>query len=104
MKPLSTIFLLSLLLHPHARAADRPAAEQRAIDGLKKLGARIEYDDKAAGKPVVRVVLFGSLAGDKDVAPLRDLPTLRSLDLVATEVTDAGLVILKDLKELRSVR
>jgi hypothetical protein len=84
---------------PCASAADDPDS----VATLKKLGARIQQDQNAPGKPVVYVSLFRKPVKDEDLAALEGIPDLRRLELVGTQVTDAGLVHLKGLKKLEAL-
>ena len=57
------------------------------------------------GKPVVAISLAGSGVTDVEIAHLRDLKSLQSLDLSRCEkVTDAGLPYLSSLTELQELR
>jgi Leucine-rich repeat (LRR) protein len=56
------------------------------------------------GHPCIEdLQLYYSYAGPDDIAPLIDVTTLKSLSLMNTRVTDAGLKHLKNLKQLRSL-
>ena len=84
-------------------SAHADEAEDKAVAFVEKLGGKVTRDDKAPGKPVVRVSMYStkvSDAGLKDLAALRGLTTL---DLSVTKVTDAGLKELAALKGLTTL-
>ena len=71
-------------------------AEDKAVAFVEKLRGQVTRDEKAPGKPVIKVNLFGSEvtdAGLKELAPLKNLTVLILAD---TQVTKAGL---KDLQK-----
>ena len=68
------------------------------IDELKKLGARITFDDQ---KRVIGVNLGERNVTDADLVHLRGLQHLQELDLTRTKITGTGLVNVKDLIALR---
>jgi hypothetical protein len=81
-----------------------PGAEQeKAVAALRELGATVETDDKAPGKPVVRVVLTGEKATNEALEHLKPLTDLRTLEVHDGLVTDHGLSHLKGLTKLRAV-
>src|SRR5262249_30508347 len=60
---------------PDAKENAEPRT-QRAVDELRKLGAKIEVDEKAPGKPVVKIALGGTATTDAGLAHLSALPHL----------------------------
>jgi hypothetical protein len=77
-----------LCLGSSARADE---AEDKAVAFVKEHGGTVGRDDKAPGKPVVKVGLRDKRvtdAGLKELAPLKSLTTL---ELPFTTVTAAGL-------------
>jgi hypothetical protein len=78
-------------------------AEDKAVKAIKKLGGRITRDEKAKGKPIVRVFLVGPKVTDAGLKHLAGLMWLTVLDLTDTKVTDAGLKHLAGLKQLREL-
>lgn len=93
-----------LFLAGGASARQEQGAEERALAALEQLDARIDRDEKAPGKPVVRVQLAGPKVTDGALAHLKAFPKLRELDLHSSRVTDAGLAHLKGLNELYWLR
>ncbi len=90
---------LSLLVS----AAFADEAEHKAIGFVQRLGGTVELDDKAKGKPIVRVDLeFKDLtdAGMKELVPFKHL---KDLQISSTKVTDAGLKEVATFKELKSI-
>ncbi len=84
-----------------------PAQEGGSLDAeiaeIQKLGGKVERDDKAPEKPVVRVNLSITKAGDADLAHLKGLDQLKDLRLNNTPITDAGLEHLKGLSSLEKL-
>jgi internalin A len=91
-------------------AADKETKddESHAVQVIKKLGGSVAIDEKAPGKPVVAVSFASTDLTDdglKEIAgSLAALKGLKSLDLYATEVTDAGLKQLAGLSGLQVLR
>ena len=78
----------------------KSADQEKAIAAIKKLGGKVTLDEKQFRKPVVRVNLSGTKVTDAGLVHLKGLTNLRWLDLGDTNVTDAGLVHLKGLTKL----
>jgi len=78
----------------------KPTVAPNPLDKLKKLGARIQLDDK---KRVIAVNLGERRITDADLIHLKGLEHLQELDLTRTAVTSAGLVNLKDLTTLKKL-
>ncbi len=73
---------------------------QQAIDQLKKLGARIQLDERGH---VIEVNLQETKTTDDDLAHLAALYQLQELSLHQTKVSGAGLVHLKGLSRLKKL-
>ncbi len=89
-------------LRAHPLVAAPNTAEARAIAEIEKLGGRVwalEYEN-SPGKPVTIVNLIRTNLTDAGLVNLNDLPRLVHLDLPFTQVTDAGLVHLEGLTQL----
>jgi hypothetical protein len=82
---------------------DRRTSEgrARALAIVRRRGGRCEIDKDSLSKPVVRVILFKSRRTDDEVCQLKWLSRLRYLDLAGTEVTNACLDSLHELRELQ---
>jgi hypothetical protein len=94
----------SCLLSPCALArADEPADQEKAIDEVKKLGGKVERNEKEAGKPVTIVNLGLSQITDENMMLLKAFPKLEKLSLNGTKITDAGLEPLKELMGLQKL-
>src|SRR5947209_7412588 len=79
------------------------ADEASAVKAVEKLGGTVTRDDKLPGKPVIGVNLTGThdtQVTDAGLMELKDLKQLTTLYLNSTKVTGAGLKELKDLKQL----
>src|SRR5262249_36734174 len=88
--------LLGLLILAVAGRADEAAA----VKLVEKLGGRVTRDDKIAGEPVVGVNLAGTNVTDAELKELKELKCLKTLILWGTEVTDTRVKQLKDFKSL----
>jgi internalin A len=88
-----------LCLSSSAQADD----EDKAVSLVEKLGGKATRDEKAPGKPVVKVNLRGTQVTDAGLKELAALKNLTTLDLNLTQVTDAGLKELATLKNLTTL-
>ena len=79
------------------------ADEASAVKAVEKLGGTVTRDDKLPGKPVIGVNLAGTQVTDASLKELKDLKQLTTLNLAFAQVTDADLKELKDLKQLTSL-
>ncbi len=78
-------------------------AQDEAADAIKKLGGKVDRDDKAEGKPIT-VVSFGVTGVDDNALDsVKDLPTIKKLTLNGTKITDAGLEKLKGMSALEKL-
>src|SRR6516225_6001090 len=92
------LFLALLVLTVAIRADDVAAVKE-----LRKLGARVTVESKRPGEPVVGVDLIGTQITDAELKLVKELKSLRSLQLAGTHITDLGLKQLKELKNLQSL-
>jgi hypothetical protein len=93
---------LSIAFAP--RAAAEPGPEQaKAVAALRELGATVQTDDKAPGKPVVRVAMSGDKATNEAMEQVKLLTDLRTLEVIDGLVNDNGLAELKGLTKLRTL-
>ena len=88
--------------------AAEPAKPTNLVAAIEKLGskvahAEVEFDKTKPGSPIVGVNLLYSKASDDDLALLKSLTELQSLNLGRTPVTDPGLANLEGLKSLRTL-
>src|SRR5438309_8637075 len=79
------------------------ADEASAVKAVEKLGGTVTRDDKLPGKPVIGVNLAGTQVTDAGLKELKDLKQLTTLYLNNTTVTDAVGKELKELKELTTL-
>src|SRR5205807_667167 len=79
------------------------ADEASAVKAVEKLGGKVTRDDKLRDKPVIAVNLTGTQVTDAGLKELKDLKQLTTLDLTDAVVTDAGLEELKHLKQLTTL-
>ena len=66
-------------------------SQERALAEIKRLGGKVERDETAPGKPVVRIDLHGTKVADSDLTFLRKFRDLRALDLRLTQIGDEGV-------------
>ena len=86
---------------PHVEP-DKTEEQDPAVAVIKKLGGKVEVDEKKPGKPVVTVTLANREdITDETLVHLKSLTQLTHLWLGSTSVTDEGLVHLKDLTKLQ---
>ena len=89
----------------HLRRQEEPSpqhnGQEAAIAEIRKLGGWVTLDVRSPKQPVVTVHLSFTKVTDAGLVHLKGLTNLRSLDLGDTEVTDAGLVHLKGLANPR---
>src|SRR5689334_10011361 len=79
------------------------ADETDAIRAVVAVGGKYERDELAPGKPVTKIDLAGTKAGDALLKQLAALPQLQSLDLQDTLATNAGLKLLQSSPSLREL-
>jgi len=79
------------------------ADEATAVKAIEKLGGTVTRDAKLPRKPIVGVNLGGTDVTDAGVKELKELKSLQTLNLNGTDVTDAGLKQLKELKHLQTL-
>ncbi len=78
--------------------------DEAAVKWVKKLGGKIKRDDAQPGKPVVKVFLNSTEVEDADLKNLKDLKHLVSLDLFCCYyLTEAAMKELKGLKQLKEL-
>ncbi len=85
--------LLAGLLMPVRARADE--AEDRAAEAIRKAGGKVERDERAPGRPVIGVNLGFTQVTDAGLKELKELKALRSLSLNGTRVTPAGVAELE---------
>jgi hypothetical protein len=73
---------------------------EKTVAAIKKLGGKVKVDEKRPGRRVMEVDLSFQQVTDADLAHLKGLTSLKSLELGGTKVTDVGLPHLKDLPRL----
>src|SRR5262249_33436310 len=95
---------LALALAPWTAVCVRAdEAEDKAVKAIQELGGRIARDQKAKGKPIIRVYLSGTDVTDGELKHLAGLQQLQMLDLMSTQVTNAGLKHLAGLQQLQKL-
>src|SRR5262245_3145241 len=81
---------------PAAAAPEEPegpplSGRERALAETKKMGGKVEPDERDPDLPGVRVDLRQAQDPDAGVGHVRTLGEVRALDLAATAVSDEGL-------------
>lgn len=74
--------------------------DQLAVRKLERVGARLRYDERKIGRPVIEVDLSGRPIGDEVLKELLPLRHLRRLNLSGTRITDEGLKTLAGIPSL----
>src|SRR5215469_18628783 len=102
MRPFPIVLACAALVFaaPGIPAHDAKTDQDRAVAVLKKLGAKITTDDARPGHPVIAVSFAYRPIADADLAALKDLPTLESLDLRVTRIGDGAATHFKGLTAL----
>jgi len=95
--------ILRLVAFRRAVSTDQVAGNGDERQTVEKLGGKVTRDEKAEGKPVIRVRLGGTQVTDAGLKELAALKNLQELDLAGTKVTDAGLKELAALKTLQTL-
>ncbi len=88
-------------------APDTPARQQQAFDRIQSFHGKFEVDEQQPGKPVVRVDLRYYEVSDDELANfaqvLKAFPRLATLEFKSPKITDAGLVPLFKLSQLKNL-
>jgi hypothetical protein len=102
-----SLFSMLMILPSSGFGSENPeaggTAEVAAVEAIEMLGGQVTRDDKQPGKPVVAVVFRHSQVTDAGLKQLKELKSLQALDLSGTKVTDAGLKELKELENLQTL-
>ena len=61
-----------------------------AIAEIKKLGSRLSFDEESPDRAIIEVYFSGTEVTDAELVHLKELTNLKVLDFHATQVTDAG--------------
>jgi hypothetical protein len=69
--------------------------QEKAVSEIEKLGGKMEFNEKAQGRPVISVELSGTKVTDAGLEHLKGLTQLQQLHLDGTKITDAGVKKLK---------
>jgi Leucine-rich repeat (LRR) protein len=102
LRPLLTV-AVCLSAGPLLRADEPQTEREKAVALVKKLGGRVEVDEKAKDSPIVAVHLSDTKVNDADLEALKSLTQLHRLYLQNTTITDAGLEHLQALTELQTL-
>jgi hypothetical protein len=84
-------------------SAQPDAGQESAIAEIKKLGGKTVFDEASPQRLLIGVDLCDTQVTDAGLVLLKGLTQLQSLDLSGTEVTDAGLEHLKGLTQLHTL-
>ena len=104
MYRLALLLLLSLsLVHPVCWSAEADAGQAKAVAKIDKLGGNISIDERSPDRPVIGVDLEGTSVTDAELACIKYLPHVETLNLSETKLTAAGLENLRDLPQLQSL-
>lgn len=100
--------LLSLAFMATATAGPvSKTTRESTIAEVSRLGGKVELNETAPGKPIVKIDLHGTKITDADLGFLsrggKALKELRYLDLRLTQIGDAGAAHLKNLTSLQTL-
>ena len=85
---------------PSSASVSETPASARTRAEIERLGGKIELDESHPDRPVIGVSFgWNKQVRDEDLAHLKDLPALRALSLEATNITDAGMEHVKNLRD-----
>src|SRR6185295_12716667 len=94
---LATVLLCISTINASESARDKVVAE------VQRLGGTVEFDETKEDRPIVKVDLHGTKVTDADLVILKNLKELRVLDLRLTHVGDAAVANLKNLTKLETL-
>src|SRR5438309_948283 len=77
--------------------------QDKIVAHIKKLGGDVDLNDKAPGKPAIKVNFFDRPITDAEMEPLQGLTDLRWLGLSHTKVTSTGLKHIERLTNLQEL-
>ena len=103
IQQLSVLCLIGMVSCGLASAVDKPApteAEKAAIAEIRKAGGQVIELAQNDSRLDVAFHLADGKITDDNLIPLKSLPQLAQLNLRGREITNVGLVHLKDLKGL----
>lgn len=103
MRVLCCLLLVWSALLSEAKPQATKESQDAAVAAIKKLGGRVEFDEKDPDKPLIGVNFFGTDLTDAGLVHLKSLTSLKSLDLWSTKVNGTGLVYLIGLTSLESL-
>ncbi|HET6441468.1 MAG TPA: leucine-rich repeat domain-containing protein, partial [Phycisphaerae bacterium] len=79
------------------------AREEKAVQAIEALGGQVTRDEALLDRPVVEVDLSGIKVTDAGLKVLKEFKDLQELNLSHTQITDAGLRDLRELKGLQAL-
>ena len=79
------------------------SARDKVVAEVQRLGGTVEFDESKKDKPIIKVDLHGTKVTDADLVVLKNLKELRVLDLRLTHVGDSGVANLKNLTKLETL-
>jgi hypothetical protein len=82
---------------------EREVLEAEAVQAIQRLGGKVTRDEKAPGKSVIAVFLNTPAMTDAGLEVLGELKQLRELDLTGSRVTASGLNELAGLQQLQTL-
>src|SRR5262245_50620249 len=102
---LKTLSLLAavLLFCCNSNINASESARDKVIAEVQRLGGTVEIDATKKNRPIVKVDLHGTKVTDADLVILKNLKELRVLDLRLTRIGDAGVANLKNLTKLETL-
>lgn len=104
--PSSVMVFVLLFTQPPSQAARPSPLLQQTVAKIKKLGGRVELEGQVFGHTLYQpsVSFHGKQVTDASLLILKAIPNLRELSLSRCRVTDSGLARLKGFTELKVLR
>src|SRR6185436_5489114 len=108
MKRIHFLALSSSLILLAATSLHANQARQRAITEVARLGGTIDFEPSQSQKApedrtIIKIDLHSTKVTDADLVFLKDLTELRALDLRLTKISDAGVANLNRLTKLETL-
>src|SRR5204863_2995101 len=78
-----------------AQPAEGDPVRDRVVALIERLGGQTRREENAPGRPVIGIRLATTRISDDQLGELRNLTSLRSLDLTQTRISDSGMARLR---------
>jgi len=91
---------------PFGPATERKddSEQKKVIAEIQRMRGYVKRDESSPGQPVIEVVVIGNECTDAFLGRLKVFDDIQMLTLMHTRVTEAGLMHMKGLSQLRTLR